>query len=59
MNYLRMLVKTRPKEIGVFKTGVKNLINKDMLINYLNGEQIQEEKNSTNIDYGKIRRVCE
>lgn len=42
--------------LPVFKSGNKRLINLDMLIQYLNSEVKEPEKDST---YGKIRRVGE
>ncbi|MGN6713405.1 helix-turn-helix domain-containing protein [Anaerocolumna jejuensis] len=40
--------------IPVFRSGRRKLINLDKLIEYLNGEAKEPEKDST---YGKIRRV--
>lgn len=54
--YLRTLVKTKPNQIGAFKTGVKTLINWDLLMNYLNNQCMSEEDSS---DYGVLRKVKE
>lgn len=42
--------------IPVFRSGRRKLINLDKLIEYLNGEAKEPEKDNT---YGKIRRVGE
>jgi excisionase family DNA binding protein len=54
--YIRMLAKQN--KIPVFRTGRKQLINLDKLIEYLNGDIVDEEDFSST-DYGKIRRVSE
>lgn len=56
--YIRTLVKTNPKQIGVFKSGSKFLINFDLLMDFLNNQSIEEDEIPFN-DYGKIRRVAE
>lgn len=56
--YLRTLVKTKPKQIGVFKSGTKFLINMNLLMDYLNNQVIEDDEIPFN-DYGTIRRVAE
>jgi hypothetical protein len=56
--YLRTLVKTKPNQIGVFKSGSKFLINYDLLMDYLNNQSIEEDDIPFH-DYGQIRRVSE
>lgn len=50
--YIRILAKQN--KVPVFRTGVKQLINLDKLIEYLNGELVENEPTK---EYGKIRRV--
>jgi len=53
--YLRCLVKQN--KVPVFYAGVKQLINLDKLIDYLNSELVEEAP--VIIDYGKLRRIGE
>lgn len=54
--YLRTLIKQ--KKVPVFKTGVKFLVNLDVLINYLSNECVEDEEIPFN-NYGQIRKVSE
>lgn len=53
--YIRSLIKQ--KKIPVCKAGNKNLINIEILINYLNNKLPEDEL--INSEHGKIRRVIE
>jgi hypothetical protein len=55
--YLRTLVKTKPNQIGVFKSGSKFLLNYDLLMAFLNNQSTKEDE--VPFSYGTIRRVME
>lgn len=53
--YIRMLAKQN--KVPVFHAGRKQLINLDKLIDFLNGEALEDELEQN--DYGTIRKVIE
>lgn len=56
-HYIRSLVKQR--KIPVFLAGTRQLLNLDVLIDYLNNEVVIEEDAIPFNDFGRLRRIGE